>query len=441
MEIYAISGLINGITAISLGLLVLFRGWKSRVNQLFALMTFSYSLWSICYWQWLLSHDLIRASLWMYTDSIGSIFIPIFFFHWITVFLNEERKHTIFIVAIYLVGMLCLFLNSSRLFIDGFSHKLFFDFWPNAGSLYWIYIMGIYVVPVFYGLFLLLRAYKCTLSSVFKHQIIYIVVATVIGFGGGLTNFFLWYGVMIPPYGDFITALFPFLLAYAILKHHLFNIKVIAVELSVFVLWIFILIRTILVENIRELVIQSSLLVLAIIFGLMLIRGVLREIKDRKKIEGLASDLKILNSTLADKVAEQTREIRHSYDLEKRARLELEKLNDAKDQFILMTQHQLRAPVSNIAAELESMSKGAYGALPDGMKAVVADSRASTNRLTRVVNDFLNITAIKPGSSILSLSSCSLKPAVEGILAELKTDIEVMDLKVSIRPMIQAGRH
>jgi hypothetical protein len=69
--------------------------------------------------------------------------------------------------------------------------------------------------------------------------------------------------------------------------------------------------------------------------------------------------------------------------------------------------------------------------LPDGMRAAVADSLASTGRLTRVVNDFLNITAIKPGSNILDLSSCSLKPAIEEILVELRTDIEALGLRVS----------
>lgn len=428
MEIYAVSGLINGITAISLGLLILIRGWRSRVNKLFTLMTFSYAIWAFSYWQWLSSYNLINASLWLHLSSIGSVFIPIFFFHWILILIDQDKRRRLTLIFFYFEGILCLFLNSSNLFINGFDHKLFFEFWPNAGSLYWIYIVGIYIIPVLYGLLLLLRTYWSTSSSILKHQIIYIVTATIIGFGGGITNFFLWYNIMIPPYGNFLVVLFPFLLSYAVLKHHLFNIKVITVELSVFALWIFILVRTILVNNVQELLIQGGLLVVAIIFGLVLIRGVLREIKDRKKIKGLADELKTLNSSLEQKVTEQTKEVRVAYEIEKKARRDLEKLNDSKNQFIMITQHHLRTPVTTIDWELESMLAGEYGSITPELKTAIIDTQTAAKRLTHIIDDFLNIAALKAGGSILNLSRRSLKPAIVDILEELKIDIARMHI-------------
>jgi len=430
MEIYAISGLINAITAVSLGLLVLAKGWKLRINQLFVCMTFSYSIWSISYWRWLSSHELFGASFWGHLTSLGSVFVPIFFFHWILILIGQERRRRSILVLFYLEGILCLFVNSSNLFLNGFDHKLFFEFWPNAGSLYWIYIVGIYVIPVLYGLVLLLRTYHSTSSNILKHQIIYIVTATIMGFGGGLTNFFLWYNIMIPPYGNFLVVLFPFLLSYAVLKHHLFNIKVIAIELSVFALWIFILVRTILTDNVRELFIQGGLLIMAIILGLILIRGVLREIKDRKKIEELAEKLQSLNHHLSDKVAEQTREIRAAYEVEKKARRDLEKLNDSKDQFIMITQHHLRTPVTSIDWELESMLAGGYGPITPELKTAVTGAQTAAKRLTHIIDDFLNIAALKAGGSILNLSQRSLKPAIADILDELKLDIARMRVSI-----------
>ena len=49
----------------------------------------------------------------------------------------------------------------------------------------------------------------------------------------------------------------------------------------------------------------------------------------------------------------------------------------------------------------------------------------------KIVDDFLNITAIKIGTNILNISKVSLKPAMDDILLELKGSIDKMRLMVS----------
>jgi signal transduction histidine kinase len=130
-------------------------------------------------------------------------------------------------------------------------------------------------------------------------------------------------------------------------------------------------------------------------------------------------------------VAEQTAEIRQAYEAEKKARQDLEKLNDAKNQFITLTQHHLRAPATDITYGLDSILAGTYGVVASGLRTAVKGMRTSAERLTRLVNDFLNITTLKAGRGILDISSTSLKPAIVDILEELRGDIEKMHIKVS----------
>ncbi len=163
----------------------------------------------------------------------------------------------------------------------------------------------------------------------------------------------------------------------------------------------------------------------------MLIKGVLRELALRERSEKLALQLQDLNLTLNQKVAEQTVELRTAYEAEKHARMELEKLNDAKDQFIMITQHHLRTPLTSVLWGLESALDGSYGKLTIKLKTLLGDMQVSGKRLMKIVDDFLNITAIKVGTNILNLSAQSLKPSIEDILLELKPAIA--EKKISVR--------
>lgn len=221
------------------------------------------------------------------------------------------------------------------------------------------------------------------------------------------------------------------IIAYSITKHHLFQIKIITTELITFSLWIFILVRLFIATNTREVVIESTLLVISVIFGIMLIRAVLKEIKQREQIELLAGELRDVNQHLEQKVAAQTLEIRHAYELEKKARRDLEKLNETKDQFIMITQHHLRTPVTSIRWGLESALAGTYGKLTAKMRTGLETISTATSRLQRIIDDFLSITALKVGSQILSITRTSLRSSLEDVFEELRLDVEEKHLTVT----------
>lgn len=237
-----------------------------------------------------------------------------------------------------------------------------------------------------------------------------------------------WIGIFSP----MAALIFTGSISIAITKYNLFKIRVIAIEIITFLLWIFILIRIFLAQNYHELIVELVLFILTIIFGIILIRSTLREVRQKEKIESLNNKLAYLNTNLNRKVAEQTEEIRHSYDLEKHARRELEKLNEAKDQFIMITQHHLRTPATSISWGLESILKGAKGKLETETKNAVEEVSTSTKRLLRIVDDFLAITAIKVGTPILQFSEKSFLPLVEDVLTELKIDIDDKNIAVNM---------
>src|SRR5574339_595147 len=84
MELYSAAGLINGVVALSFGLLVISKNWRERSNQIFFFMTIFLAVWSLGYWQWLkVVSDKDEAFYWVRLLSFGSLFIPLLFYQWV----------------------------------------------------------------------------------------------------------------------------------------------------------------------------------------------------------------------------------------------------------------------------------------------------------------------------------------------------------------------
>ncbi len=212
------------------------------------------------------------------------------------------------------------------------------------------------------------------------------------------------------------------IITYSILRYRQMNVKAVAAEVLAIAMSIILFIN-IFVDISSDRWMSIVTFGAFIILAYYLIKNILREAKQTEQLADL-------NANLAAKVAEQTAEVRRSYDLEKKARRELEKLNETKDQFIMITQHHLRTPVTGIRWELEEILSGAHGPLSAKLKKALSEAQGSTDRLTKIVNDFLAITAIKAGGNILNLAPASLRPLVEDILKELRIDIE--NKKISV---------
>lgn len=124
----------------------------------------------------------------------------------------------------------------------------------------------------------------------------------------GTTGFLLWYG--LNSYLGFLHALaLPFLIVlsfYTIANYQLFNVRTVAAELLVFVMWGFLFWRTILNESIVEALPDASLLIAMIIIGLLFIKSITHELSVRIKLEEVSEQLRVLNNSLETEVEKRT---------------------------------------------------------------------------------------------------------------------------------------
>ncbi|MBD3246476.1 MAG: GAF domain-containing protein [Candidatus Omnitrophica bacterium] len=222
MEVmYIFSSMLTGLGSIALGVFAVIAGKKSSVNIRYFLMSVCVALWSsglfFCHW-------FARLPLSLYWNRFGhaaAAFIPVTFFHFILVLVKRTDKKKILLLG-YGASFLIALSSFTTLLIRDMRPNAWFTLWPQPGILYpaFILLFGFYAV---YSFALGFQRYQMT-SGFQREQLKYILVGMVVGFGGGATNYPLFYDLKIPPVGNFFIFSYILMYAYAILRYRLMDV-------------------------------------------------------------------------------------------------------------------------------------------------------------------------------------------------------------------------
>jgi len=234
-----------------------------------------------------------------------------------------EKRYNKVKIFVWITGFTLFLISFSDLFKKGMEFKEGLNYWVSPGNLYLLFPL-FFVALVAFSFYLLFKTNKETSDPVLKHQIKYLAFAQFVGFGGGITNFFPQL-FNVYPFGNYLVVLYIFFISYAVLKHQLFNVKVVATELLTFAIWIFVLVRLLLADNIQERLINGGLLLFLIISGILLVRSVLKE----------------------------------------------EELGKAKSEFVTIASHQLRASITAIKGYSSMILEGSFGPISEKVKSAV----------------------------------------------------------------------
>ncbi len=220
-------------------------------------------------------------------------------------------------------------------------------------------------------------------------------------------------------YGLFILPIFLFIIIFATTSLGIFKVRIIGTQLLGYVIITLVISQLFFYKQSSDYLLDLISSIILISFSLLLIKNSNSEEQYRQKISFLSSSLSDLNANLENKVLEQTREITKSYESEKKARRELEKLSETKDQFLMIAQHNLRIPINNLNQRIESVVHNKNDEI-----------NLSIKHLSQIADDFKNMAEMKVGSSILNLSLSKIRPLIENVLKELSIDIEGMMLNI-----------
>jgi len=389
MNLFALSGLLIGVTSISMAVLMLVIG-KERLHHIWALFCVSVAIWGFGGYMIAITKDIEQAYMWWRLTHIGVIFIPVLFMHFVYEFLQKNTRPMIPIL--YALGIFFLWANLfSNLFIANLRWVFDQFYYDSPPGILYVPFTAFFLGFVIFSHLLLWRALKHT-AGLKKLQIQYFLVAMGVSFAGGSLSFLPVYEIDFYPFFNILAFMYTPIITYAILRKQLFDIRVVLTQFLVGVIAILLFINFVLSKTGFEYLWKGGVLLAFLGVGYLLVKSVLNEIKQKEQLQ--------------------------------EAYKKLEELDRSKSEFVSIASHQLRTPLTAMKGYISMILEGSYGKLETKQKKPLESISESNERLIRLVNDLLNVSRIESGKVEMKWEQGSVEEIIKSVVEELGIKIK-----------------
>lgn len=386
MEILEIPIFIGLLGNFLLGILVLAKNRRGHINRAFFIFALLTTFWILPNFL----AGIFPSPIWVKMGYGIGVLVPLSALEWIASICEVEIKKLIKYFLIF-IGLLLSFLawvsnfiigNITRVYLGGFEGKI-----GSLFNLYWLYITAILVFIIY-----ILSSQYTKSKGVKKLQITYILL------GAGIYIFIVvMVDFILPLFGikTFIpldspsSLFFVFFTALAITRYHLFGIEVILTELMVGVIGILLIVQIFMAPALWWKIVNGIIFALFCISGWLLIRYTFREIKRRE---------------------------------------ELEKISRAKSEFISITSHQLRTPLTAIKGYISMILEGTYGEVSERIKKVLENVFKANERMIKLTNAFLDVSKIELGTLELKKEPSQIENLISEVISEIEIEAKSKNL-------------
>jgi signal transduction histidine kinase len=362
---------------ILLALFVSLRDRKNQINISFSLFVLSVAGWMIVNFLSNQFTDYPRAFLFNKLIFLESPYISFALMYFALVFpfvsFDVKAKHLLVLLIPVIISnaftILNLTITGVNIVPGGVTGVIFGPGIAVYGFQFLAYVLA--------SLLLLGQKYVKTKGHE-RLQMQYVFLGIIIlAVFGTITNFvipLIYNNFVASDYGPILSLFVLGFTAYAIVKHNLLNIKVIATEAVVVLLLIILFTKLFIYQSTGELVLDMIIMGLVAIFGAILIKSVLAEIEQRES-------LAILNNKLKE-------------------------MDDQKDEFISIASHDLRSPLSIIKNNLWFAENSKE--IPAKVKENIVVAADSNEHAINLVNDMLDVSRIEMGRIQVKLENFDL---------------------------------
>ncbi|MBI2415188.1 MAG: hypothetical protein HYV33_00815 [Candidatus Kerfeldbacteria bacterium] len=369
-----------------LGFFVFFRDKKSATNVYFALMMVLVGCYSI--FNYLSLHSITNevAFFWAKFILYASIFIGPLLYFFVSTFPGTKfffsKKIQIPIIIWLSINIVLVALNLVFKSVTLDNGSLEINYGPLLPSFGFLQVATILMASI-----VLIKRY-IKAKGILKIQLKFITFGIVISF-----ILALLVTLILPLLGvTYLIALSPFFfltagiaVAYSIVRHHLFNIKVIATEALVIVIWIILFSKVFVSNSAPERIVDVLTLSITILFGILLIRSVIKEVR----------------------LAEQQYEM------------------------VATVSHQLRTPLTPVLGYAAMMDQGDFDGNPKELKDAEHNLFIATQRLRNIINDFLQIFELE-GEHKIDVEKTTLKQLVADAIAGVEENYKQKNLYLKL---------
>lgn len=208
------------------------------------------------------------------------------------------------------------------------------------------------------------------------------------------------------PFNAAFTLPFAVFTFYAIVRYQLLNIRVIAAEVLMLLVVCFSFFEIVFARGVGEIVFRVAVFGLLLVFGVLLIRSVRREVEQREHLQTLSNQLAAANE-------------------------ELKKLDAAKSEFISIASHQLRAPLTVIKGYISLALEGTLGKLTKEMRASLEKMGMSTEQLVKLISSILDLSRMESGRMTYEMVENNLGKVIEELIGQFKQQVREKGLDLT----------
>lgn len=115
---------------------------------------------------------------------------------------------------------------------------------------------------------------------------------------------------------------------------------------------------------------------------------------------------------LQEKVGEATKKLRKTNE-------KLKEMDETKDEFISMASHQLRTPLTSVKGYLSMVLEGDAGKLTAQQRRMLEQAFVSSQRMTYLISDLLNVSRLKTGKFVIERTPTNLVDIVQQEIAQI----------------------
>ncbi|OGC10916.1 hypothetical protein A3K48_00005 [candidate division WOR-1 bacterium RIFOXYA12_FULL_52_29] len=228
MEFNTISILVVALSSFLLGLAALFFGKEKVVNLTLAMLSLSIGVWCFGQFMGAIVPGREEVLFWTRLNIGGAVLIPFFFLCFSVAFTGKLPKEKSLIGAALLLAAAFLLFDLTRYFVADVAPIFGLRYYPVAGIVYPYF--GIYVIVLFaIGFTKLVKQLQVTVGEA-RNQVKYVLLASLIGFLGGMTAFFPILGLDLPVISHYFMPLYLALILYAVVRHKLLDINIVLFE-------------------------------------------------------------------------------------------------------------------------------------------------------------------------------------------------------------------
>lgn len=414
------SHIVPVVLSMVLGVFVLIKAKFNLFSKIFFSFIFIFSIWLIGD---LITWTSINYNL-IYSVWSVLVFIEILFYilglYFVLIFINQQDisflKKLLLIISAAPVFVITLIGQSEVGFDQSSCSAINNDFL----GIYKLVLESVFLILMLIsviGPFVKKFSYKQKKSSLILvgSMFLFLTIFGVTEYISSTTGFY-----QLNLYSLFLLPVFLLVIIYAVFELDIFNFHMLGTHYLVVGFVILMGGQLFFVKGVASILLTVLSIIIAIGLSIILFRNLKKESDQRIRIEKLSVDLE-QSKWRAEEVNIKLGD----------ANERLKGLDKLKTEFVSLASHQLRSPLTAIKGYASMLSEGDYGEINPEAKESINRIVESSNNLTLVVEDLLNVSKIEAGGMKYEMIKFDLSELVSSTTTELSVTAEKKGLKLN----------